>query len=96
MPSLSKFTKNNPYINNKQHNFSLQSNFLLIQNLELIPKKILMNNLGVDVAVAKQIKWNFKNNLLSDNFILKTLGVTHVKKLIGSPASNDMLKQNIW
>jgi hypothetical protein len=95
MPDLSKFTKNNIYIDNKQRSFSFQSNFLLIQNLELVPKKILMNNLEKNVAIAKQSKWNFKNNLLSDNFILKSLGITHVKKLVGSSVSNDVLKQNI-
>ena len=70
MPSLSKFTKNNPYLNTKRPNYSLTSSFLLIQNLELIPQKVLMNNIKTNINIAKQTKWNFKNNLLSDNFIL--------------------------
>lgn len=39
MPSLSKFTKNNPYLNTKRPGYSLLSSFALIQDLDIIPKK---------------------------------------------------------
>jgi hypothetical protein len=56
MPSLSKFTKNNPYLNTKRSSYSMLSNFSLIQSLDIIPQKILMNNLSTNVLTAKQTK----------------------------------------
>jgi hypothetical protein len=57
VPSLSKFTKNNPYIKNTQRSsHSFMINFSLLQNLELIPHKILMNGIKLNVNISKQIK----------------------------------------
>lgn len=54
-----------------------------------------MGNLEKNVLLAKQTKWNFKNNILSDSFILKILNITHTKKLIDSPITDDILRANI-
>jgi hypothetical protein len=56
MPSLSKFTKNNPYLKSNRSSYSLLSDFSLIQNMELVPKKIFLDNLQKSTLIAKQTK----------------------------------------
>jgi hypothetical protein len=56
MPSLSKFTKNNPHLESKRRGYSLMTSFYLIQNLDLVPKKVLMDNINRNTLIAKQTK----------------------------------------
>lgn len=56
MPSLAKFTKNNPYISSKQSSYSLVSSFHSVQNLDLVAKKVLMDNISRNTLIAKQTK----------------------------------------
>ncbi len=56
--------------------------FVKISSLKLLPSRLLTNNMFSDILAAKQTKWLYKNNILSDNIVLSTNGLVNLKKLM--------------
>jgi len=71
--------------------------FIKVSNLKLLPSRLLTGNIFSNILTAKQTKWLYKNNILSDVIVPSTNGLTNLKKLLGSQRTNEsMLKQNLW
>ena len=72
-------------------------NFIKVSNLKLLPSRLLTGNIFSNILSAKQTKWLYKNNILSDTIVPSTNGLVNLKKLLGSQRTNEsMLKQNLW
>ena len=70
--------------------------FSQLSNLNLLPTRLITNNILQDLSISKQTKWLYKNNLLSDSLIPKSVGLTNLKRLFGAQKNQEsFLKQNL-
>lgn len=93
IPSLKNFkihTKDN-YTFPAPQTHSLGCDFNSISNLNLLSQRVLMHNINTNLNMTKQSRWAWKNNMLSDDFIIRNLAVTNVKKLLGNSANTTSL-----
>jgi hypothetical protein len=98
-PSTFEFTNpiENVDLHTQRKTYNYSYSFWDIQNLDILPKKILMTNINSNINISKQNKWAWKHNILSDDFILKNTGVTNLKKLMGNSLRSDLAtKRSIW
>ena len=72
-------------------------NYNTLKKLNILPKKVLMDNIEKNISLTKQNRWAWKSSILSDNFLVKNLSMTNLRKTLGTnPVSNSTTKHNIW
>ena len=90
------FKEKNLFDSRRQSN-QVMYTFNQLSNLNLLPTRLITNNILQDLSISKQTKWLYKNNLLSDNLVLKSVGLTNLKKIFGTQKNQEsFLKQNLW
>ena len=73
------------------------TNYNTLKKLDILPKKVLMDNIEKNISITKQNRWAWKSSILSDNFLTKNLSITNLKKTLGiNPISDSLTKHNIW